>query len=148
MNTKHTKIMVMKKLQNSKYFSVNEMLHSDKAERLKIDNTPKSDEIVDNIQYLMGRLDEIRDGYGKPIYINSAYRCPKLNEAVGGVSSSYHQMGLAADLRYDSELKDYIIKNCQFGRLIEERSKSAIWIHIQFKRNRNEETNKVIYMTV
>lgn len=138
----------MKALQDSKYFSVKEMLHSDTADRLKIDNTPISDELVDNIQYLMSRLDEIREGYGKPIYINSAYRCPKLNQAVGGVSSSYHQMGLAADLRFDPDLKDYIIHNCQFGKLIEERSKSAIWLHIQFKRNQNEERNKVIYMKV
>ena len=138
----------MKALKDSKYFTVKEMLYSDTAKRLKIDNTPKSDEIVDNIQYLMGRLDEIREGYGKPIYINSAYRCPKLNQAVGGVSSSYHQLGLAVDLRYDSYLKEYIIHNCQFGKLIEERSKSACWIHIQFHKNRNEETNKVIYMNV
>ena len=138
----------MKALQDSKYFTVKEMLYSDTAKKLKIDNTPKSDEIVDNIQYLMDRLDEIREGYGKPIFINSAYRCPKLNQSVGGVSSSYHQLGLAADLRYDSDLKDYIINNCQFGKLIEERSKSATWLHIQFCKNRNEETNKVIYMKV
>lgn len=138
----------MKALKDSKYFTVKEMLYSDTAKRLKIDNTPVSDEIVDNIQYLMDRLDEIREGYGKPIYINSAYRCPKLNESVGGVSSSYHQLGLAADLRFDSELKDYIVNNCQFGKLIEERSKSATWLHIQFCKNRNEETNKVIYMNV
>lgn len=138
----------MKALQDSKYFTVKEMLYSDTAKKLKIDNTPKSDEIVDNIQYLMGRLDEIREGYGKPIYINSAYRCPKLNQSVGGVSSSYHQLGLAADLRYDSDLKDYIIHNCQFGKMIEERSKSATWLHISFCKNRNEENNKVIYMKV
>ena len=138
----------MKALKDSKYFTVKEMLYSDTAKKLKIDNTPKSDEIVDNIQYLMGRLDEIREGYGKPIYINSAYRCPKLNQSVGGVSSSYHQLGLAADLRFDSDLKDYIINNCQFGKLIEERSKSATWIHLSFCKNRNEETNKVIYMKV
>ena len=60
----------MKALQDSKYFTVKEMLYSDTAKRLKIDNTPKSDEIVDNIQYLMSRLDEIREGYCKPIFIN------------------------------------------------------------------------------
>lgn len=138
----------MKALQDSKYFSVKEMLHSDTANKLKIDNTPISDEIVDNIQYLMGRLDEIREGYGKPIFINSAYRCPKLNEAVGGVSSSYHQLGLAADLRYDSDLKDFIVKNCQFDKLIEERSKSVVWIHIQFKIDKDKERNQVLNITV
>lgn len=140
--------MIMKKLQDSKYFTVYEMTHSNTADRLKIDNEPKDDETINNLQYLMGRLDKIREGYGKPIYVNSAYRCPKLNREVGGVKSSYHQLGLAADLRFDSELKDYIIKNCKFDKLIEEKSKSAIWLHIQFKINRNEERNKVIYLSV
>lgn len=140
--------MIMKKLKDSKYFKADELTHSDTAIKFNIINIPTEDEIVDNLQYLMGRLDEIREGYGKPIYVNSGYRCPKLNQKVGGVKSSYHQLGLAADLRYDNELKDYIIKNCKFDKLIEERSKSAIWLHIQFQRNINEERNRVIYLNV
>lgn len=138
----------MKKLKDSKYFKADELLYSDTAIKFNIINITTEDEIVDNLQYLMGRLDEIREGYGKPIYVNSGYRCPKLNQKVGGVKSSYHQLGLAADLRYDNELKDYIIKNCKFDKLIEERSKSAIWLHIQFQRNINEERNRVIYLNV
>lgn len=49
----------------------------------------------------MGKLDEIREGYGKPIIINSGYRSPELNKAVGGVVQSYHQKGLAVDIKWD-----------------------------------------------
>ncbi|MDJ0844826.1 Ig-like domain-containing protein [Crocosphaera sp.] len=41
----------------------------------------------------------IRDGYGAPIIINSAYRNPQRNRAVGGVLNSVHQSGGAVDLR-------------------------------------------------
>ena len=47
---------------------------------------------------LAGYLQQIRDHFGKPVYINSGYRCAKHNKAVGGASSSYHTKGMAADI--------------------------------------------------
>ncbi len=138
----------MKALQDSKYFSVKEMLHSDTADRLKIDNTPISDEIVDNIQYLMSRLDEIRGGYGKPIYINSGYRCAELNKLVGGKPNSQHLKGEAADLRFDIDLLNFIIQFCHFDQLIIEKSKNSKWIHISFKIDKDKERNQVLNITV
>ena len=138
----------MKELQDSKYFSVKEMLHSDTADRLKIDNTPISDEIVDNIQYLMSRLDEIRGGYGKPIYINSGYRCAELNKLVGGKPNSQHLKGEAADLRFDIDLLNFIIQFCHFDQLIIEKSKTSKWIHISFKIDKDKERNQVLNITV
>ena len=75
---------------DGQYFKVEELLRSETAERYGIDNTPTDDDIIDNINYTIRRLDEIREGYGKPIIINSGYRCPELNRKVGGVSSSFH----------------------------------------------------------
>lgn len=46
-------------------------------------------------------LQQIRDHFGKPVRISSAYRCPKWNEKVGGVSGSYHTYGQAADIKVD-----------------------------------------------
>lgn len=46
-------------------------------------------------------LQQIRDHFGKPVYISSAYRCPVWNKQVGGVSSSYHLSGQAADFYID-----------------------------------------------
>lgn len=43
-------------------------------------------------------LQKIRDAFGKPVHINSGYRCPKHNEKVGGAPGSYHTYGQAADI--------------------------------------------------
>lgn len=46
-------------------------------------------------------LQKIRDHFGKPVHISSAYRCPTWNQAVGGVSGSYHLHGQAADIKVE-----------------------------------------------
>lgn len=55
--------------------------------------------IVSNV--LLKILDELRDKIGEPIYINSGYRTPEHNKAVGGSTLSYHMYGMAADIRAD-----------------------------------------------
>ena len=52
---------------------------------------------------LVAILQKIRDHFGKPVYLNSAYRCAKHNAAVGGSSGSYHTKGMAADIRVEGE---------------------------------------------
>ena len=46
-------------------------------------------------------LQKIRDHFGKPVYISSAYRCPTWNKEVGGVPGSYHTYGQAADIKVE-----------------------------------------------
>lgn len=73
-----------------KYFTIAELCQSETATAKGIDNTPTKD-IEDKLQKLVDNvLDPLREWYGKPIYVNSGYRCKALNEAVGGVSTSYH----------------------------------------------------------
>lgn len=55
--------------------------------------------IVSNM--LLRVLDTLRDKIGEPIYINSGYRTPEHNKAVGGSTLSYHMYGMAADIRAD-----------------------------------------------
>ena len=132
---------------DGQYFKVEEILRSQTAERCGIDNTPTDDEIIDNINYTIRRLDEIREGYGKPIIINSGYRCPELNRKVGGVSSSFHQLGLAVDIRWDSCLFEYLQQYCSFHKLLRETSKKGVrWIHLSFQRNKKDEGNIVSYI--
>jgi uncharacterized protein YcbK (DUF882 family) len=50
------------------------------------------------IEYLANELQTIRDHSNAPIQINSAYRCPSHNKAIGGVSNSQHILGKAADI--------------------------------------------------
>lgn len=74
----------------SKYFTIEELCHSDIATAKGIDNTPTKD-VKENLQALIDNvLDPLREAYGKPIYVNSGYRSPELNKAVGGVSNSQH----------------------------------------------------------
>lgn len=80
------------------YFNIKEMTSSQTAELYHIDNTP-SKEVVENLKKVMYILDMVRVYIGKPIFVNSGYRCKKLNEMVGGVQNSMHTKGLAADFR-------------------------------------------------
>lgn len=80
------------------YFNVKEMTKSQTAKLYHIDNTPTK-EVVENLKKVMYILDMVRVHMGKPIFVNSGYRCRKLNEIVGGVHESMHTKGLAADFR-------------------------------------------------
>lgn len=79
-------------------FTLEEFLHSDMAVAKGIDNIP-GDGVVENLTKLVTRvLQPLREKYGKPLSINSGYRCPELNKAVGGVATSQHVKGQAADV--------------------------------------------------
>ncbi len=81
-----------------KHFTLKEFVKSDTARRLGIDNTP-SPQVEERLRQLVDYvLDPLREAYGKPIYVNSGYRCPALNRAVGGVAHSQHLTGEAADI--------------------------------------------------
>lgn len=129
------------KLNDVKYFKVKEILYSKTAEQNNIDNIPTDETIIENINYSLTRLNEIRESYGKPIIISSGYRCKALNELVGGVKDSKHQEGLAVDLKWDQKLLEFITDNMQFDKLIREKAGKTRWIHIQFRRDRETERN-------
>ena len=80
------------------YFTTKEMTKSQIAELYHIENTPNK-EVIENLKKVMYILDMIRVYIRKPIFINSGYRCKRLNEMVGGVQNSMHTKGLAADFR-------------------------------------------------
>lgn len=59
-------------------------------------------EVYENVIKLAGNLQSLRDYLGRPIKINSAYRCPKHNKKIGGVETSQHILGKAADITVQS----------------------------------------------
>ena len=134
----------MKKI---KYFSLSEFLNSATAKRLGIDNTP-SFEIVDNLNKLADYLDVIRKKVGKPILISSGFRCPVLNKAVGGVSNSQHQKGLAADLICsDMEYLEKVLRETGgFDQLIKEHRKGSksFWLHVSVAPRNSKPRQQVI----
>ena len=126
-----------------KYFTIKELIKSTTATAKKIDNTPTK-EVEDNLTKLVDKiLDPLREAYGKPIKVNSGYRCPKLNRAVGGSATSQHVLGQAADITGGSKLENKIlfdlIKSLKlpFDQLIWENG--GVWVHVSFgPRNRRQ----------
>ena len=81
-----------------KHFTISELLKSDTAIKRGLWNgAPK--EAEENLRSLVEQvLDPLREAYGKPVYVNSGYRCPRLNRLVGGSPNSQHMRGEAADI--------------------------------------------------
>ena len=129
-------------INNWKYFTPDEMIHSDTADRLYIDNTPTGD-VIDNLDRLVTRvLDKLRDGWGRPIIVTSGYRCKELNAAVGGARNSQHLKGQAADIVSDDfeAFRRFVRRWCkdnEFDQCIFEHSGGREWIHISYVEGRN-----------
>ena len=95
----HGRIGRMEDARISKHFTWAEFTKSDTAKRLHINNAITSWEVRDNIKALVEDvLQPLRDAWGGPLFINSGYRCLELNKAVGGVPTSQHVLGQAADV--------------------------------------------------
>lgn len=123
-----------------KYFTIEEMTKSSTATAKHIDNTPNQT-AIDNLTKLIEIvLDPLREWYGKPIRVNSGYRCKVLNKAVGSkAKNSQHLYGEAADITVGSKtenekLFNYIKDNLPFDQLINESNFS--WVHVSYREGR------------
>ncbi|RGN50028.1 MULTISPECIES: D-Ala-D-Ala carboxypeptidase family metallohydrolase [unclassified Bacteroides] len=119
-----------------KYFTLDELAHSNVARTKRIDNTPNEQQkkalvaLVDNV------LDPLRDLFGKPVLVSSGFRSNDLNRAVGGAATSQHMKGEAADIytgtkEGNKKLFELIRDNLPFDQLIDEKDFS--WVHVSFK---------------
>ena len=130
-------------IQLSKNFTLSELIKSYTATRRGINNTPHQS-VIDNLKYLCENLlQPIRDMAGV-VTINSGYRSPALNKAVGGAKKSQHLTGQAVDF----ESMQY--SNIELGKMIEEsglvfdqliyefvskKNPRSGWIHISLVKN-------------
>lgn len=129
--------------QLSANFSLHELSKSETALRMGFDNTPTKEAeahlklLCDNI------LQPVRDHYKKGVKVNSAYRSPESNAAVGGSKTSDHCKGMAADIEIpgvaNAELAEYIKANYKFTQLILEFYTPGIpdsgWVHVSYDPN-------------
>lgn len=81
----------------SRHFTIAELTASQTATRRGIDNTPPP-AALENMARTMDLLEQVRLLANGPIMVSSGYRCPELNRAIGGSSTSAHVQGLAADI--------------------------------------------------
>lgn len=129
----------------TQHFTLEEMTKSQTGSRKGIDNTA-SPEVVENLKQLCENvLEKIRVHFAKPLTINSGYRGPKLNKAIGGAKTSQHLTGQAADIEIagvdNLVLFSWIRDNLEFDQLILEYHKIGIpdsgWVHVSWNSSRN-----------
>jgi zinc D-Ala-D-Ala carboxypeptidase len=121
-------------------FSLHELTKSETALRMGFDNTPGEAEIA-SLKLLAEKvLQPVRDHFGKGVKVNSGFRSPESNAAVGGSKTSDHCLGRAADIEIpgvpNAELAQWIMDNLEYTQLILEFYTPGIpdsgWVHVSY----------------
>jgi len=150
----------------SEHISYKEGVYSITALRLGLNNDPTKAHLT-NMELLAEKVFEpLRKHVNGPIKINSFYRGPELNKAIGGSANSQHCKGQAIDIddvygyMSNAEMYEYIKKNLSFDQMIWEfgNSDNPDWVHVSYvneEANRNrcllaykDENNKTKYKTI
>ena len=149
----------------SKHISDKEGVYSRTALRLDIDNTPTKEHKQNMVKLAEEVFEPLRAYVGGPIKINSFYRSPKLNKAIGGSTKSQHCKGQAIDIDdtfgrcTNAEMFEFIKKHLDFDQIIWEfgNDKNPNWVHVSYvspQENRNrclkayKENNKTKYKII
>lgn len=125
----------------AKYFTLQELTSSAKADAAGIKNVPPPEAVANLVRLMDNLLDPVRALWGKPVTCNSGYRSYKLNQLVGGAVNSSHLVGEAADITTgnaadNKRLFDMLLKsNLVFDQIIDEKNYS--WLHVSLKASGN-----------
>lgn len=139
--------------QLTKNFTLEELTRSAKADALGLANWPTPDDLP-RLQATAEMLQRVRDTLGVPVVVTSGYRAPAVNRAVGGVSSSDHQKGLAADIVAPAFGSPYklakalvpLMETLGIRQIILEGIKGKRWVHLSIKQP-DKVVNRVITIT-
>jgi len=123
----------------SKNFTLTEYTKSQTALRMGIDNTPNDHHLASAKLLFEQVVQPVRDNFG-PTVINSGYRGPELNAAIGGAATSQHCRGEAVDIECpgipNHEVAEWIQNNLDFDQLILEFYTMGIpdsgWVHVSY----------------
>ena len=149
----------------SKHISNKEGIYSATALRRGIDNTP-NEEQLSNMKLIAEKIFEpLREYVGGPIKINSFFRSPKLNKAIGGSTTSQHCKGQAMDIddtfgyKTNADMYKFIKEHLNFDQMIWEfgNDDNPNWVHVSYvspEENRNrclkayKDKGKTKYMVI
>ena len=132
----------------SKHISDKESVYSRTAIRLDIDNVPTKEHLANMVELAENIFEPLRAYVGGPIKINSFYRSPELNKAIGGSTKSQHCYGQAIDIddtfgrMTNAEMYDFIKEHLDFDQMIWEfgNDNNPDWVHVSYvspEQNRN-----------
>jgi hypothetical protein len=131
----------------SKHITYDEATVSPTSLRFGIKNYPTSEQLLSMQTVANNCFEHLREWYGKPIKINSFFRCDELNKKVGGAIGSQHSKGEAIDMsagtkEENKKLFDWCKLNLKFDQLINEFDYS--WIHISFRAGANRNQTLIV----
>lgn len=137
----------------STHFTLAELTASSKAKSLGLDNTP-APELLPRMIMLAEMLERIRSTVNVPVIVTSGYRSPAVNRAVGGVTSSDHTQGHAADIvapgfgtpEQLARLLAPLVSTLGIGQLILEGIKGKRWVHVS-THSPERAVNRVLTIT-
>jgi len=149
----------------SRHISYKEAVYSRTAMRRGIKNNPNAEQMKNMVAIAEDVFEPLRAYVGGPIKINSFFRSPELNKAIGGSSKSQHCHGQAIDLddtfgrATNAEMYEFIKQNLDFDQMIWEfgDNKNPDWVHISYvspQQNRKrclkayKEEGKTCYKTI
>ena len=149
----------------SKHISYKEAVYSRTATRLDIDNNPDDMEVYRMSLIAEEVFEPLRAWVGGPIKINSFFRSPELNKAIGGSTKSQHCHGQAIDLddtygrATNAEMYEFIKEHLDFDQMIWEfgDDDNPDWVHVSYvssDKNRNrclkayKENGRTKYMVI
>ena len=145
-------VEINKNVKLSQHFTLGELCKT--SVKTKDGNIP-SHVHIENMKRLCRWLERLRQRYNQPIIINSAYRSPQVNKAVGGAATSNHLTGCAADIRckgieqairYACILLDISDESQEeFDELLIEQKKNSLWVHFAVRPEGNR--RKVMFIT-
>jgi zinc D-Ala-D-Ala carboxypeptidase len=124
----------------SKHISGREAIESYTAKRKGIENIPSEYQLTNMVAVAENVFEPLRKWVGGPIKINSFFRSPELNKAIGGSGKSQHCEGRAIDIddvyghKSNAEMYNYIKNNLDFDQLIWEfgTDDNPDWVHVSY----------------
>ena len=139
-------VTISEAMKLSDHFVLREFTKSDTATRKRISNLPGPAHLENLKKVCEKILEPVRKNFGKPVRINSGYRSPALNAAVGGSAKSQHCNGQAVDFEIDGlpnpQLAQWVADNCEFDQIILEfydpkEGPNSGWVHASYAEGAN-----------
>lgn len=137
----------------SQHFSLNEFTNSPTALARGISNVPTADHLANITHVVRTILEPVRLHFDKPVTINSGYRSPALNVAVGGSTTSQHCNGEAVDFEIpgipNKTVAEWVTANLPFDQCILEfynpdEGANSGWVHVSLKRSGTQRGQRLI----
>lgn len=131
----------------TRHFNLYDFLASETALRAGLVNEPHGDDVCHNLRLVaLHLLEPVLEKFDTRPQITSGYRCPALNELVGGAGTSQHMSGQAVDFQLPGlpllEVAQWMRNALIYDQLLLEQARGEVWIHASYVEGKNRQQVK------